>query len=689
MNTPSLYRHKDRKTLNRKKQLIREIEVLWNREIPEEAGQAIPWSVLTSVVDALSERLSPSLLEGARAAIAARSVGDWIKLGATFGSPQSYETHASYFASIVVLNLFKKFPWTGGDLDPAVKARERFFEAEMLCRKTNARMIHYRQTDFTCRPLVKRLDVHQVFHLARRKIASWLGECTPAEILSLVKHGPGGCVGLNRPYTTPYYKFNAGTYSVSNGAYFHAARTIIKNDVWARALHEDHFGSNADDMFSSAEYEKSWEDAISDAQSDDERNLLLDAKSETDRDRSWRKTLLAYDARVEITDYNKVTFVPKDASTLRAIAMEPRLNVVLQLAVGTFMKGCLKRAGCDLTSQVRNQELAYVGSIQQDRFDPVTIDLRMASDCLSIELVRELLPFEWFEFLCSLRSENGLLDGKRIKWEKFSSMGNGFTFELESMIFYALAQSVSDHNGTTEWFASTFGPEYKYSYVSVFGDDIIVPQIDSEHLVKILRFCGFQTNHDKTFTSGPFRESCGKDFYNGVPVRPFYMKRSLSQVKDLIHLRNNLRGIVYDGLYELWETIDLLDSYLPPVLKRELVGPQRTTGDQYIWSDPDNCHTSSFVVWDTDIQTWVFPIMREGAVLAATVNPRFKPRLRWQYVQFLYANTGGIRELDSDESFTSLQRDAFMSHKATGGSSSDIVLSGQASPGRLTWQTLT
>jgi len=671
--------------LLRKKQLVCEVQRLWNREIPEQAQSAIPWSVLASVVDCLSGRLPPALVERAIAAIQSRNVRGWVTLGADFGSPQLHETHASYFASSSVLSLFKKFPWTEGDLKPEEKAILRFREAEMLCGLTNSRFLHYRQFDFASRPLTKRLGVHEIFHLARRKIASWLGACEPQVLLDRrVKHGPGGCVGLNRPYTTPYYKFNSGTYTVSSGAYFYAARTVMNNDVWARALWEDKFGSNADDVF----------DSVFPVPVDRFVGPLSDFPLDSAVRRYkeivfFNQKLKAYDDRVEIADYNKVTFVPKDATTLRAIAMEPRLNVVLQLAVGDFIKDALSRVGCDLRSQVRNQDLAYVGSIQQDSSDPVTIDLRMASDCLAIEVVRELLPCEWFDFLDSLRSREGMFDGQRSSWKKFSSMGNGFTFELESMIFYALAQSVSDIQGTTEWFSDTFGPAYKYAYVSVFGDDIIVPSSVSGQLIDILRFCGFQTNRDKTFTSGPFRESCGKDYYSGVLVRPFYMKRALSQVKDLVHLRNNLKGLVYDGLYELQATVDLVDSFIPHPVLRELVGPRRTSGDGYIWASPDACHNSKFVVWDTDIQNWIFPVMREGAVLATDVNARFKPRIRWQLVQFLYANTGGSPVEGDHLNFTSLSRDAFLAHKASGGSSSDIVLSGQASQGKIAWESST
>jgi hypothetical protein len=54
----------------------------------------------------------------------------------------------------------------------------------------------------------------------------------------------------------------------------------------------------------------------------------------------------------------------------------------------------------------------------------------------------------------------------------------------------------------------------------VFGDDIL---IDSRFLGKIRRVfsvVGLAINSDKTFSKGPFRESCGTDAYGGFCVTP-------------------------------------------------------------------------------------------------------------------------------------------------------------------------
>jgi len=115
-------------------------------------------------------------------------------------------------------------------------------------------------------------------------------------------------------------------------------------------------------------------------------------------------------------------------------------------------------------------------------------------------------------------------DGSRERLEKFSSMGNGFTFPLESLIFWALASAASD------------------DIVTVYGDDIICAVKDVELIIKVLEACGFAINKGKSFWSGPFRESCGSDYYRGIDVRPVYVKTVLSGI-DLFRLHNHFYKI--------------------------------------------------------------------------------------------------------------------------------------------------
>lgn len=222
---------------------------------------------------------------------------------------------------------------------------------------------------------------------------------------------------------------------------------------------------------------------------------------------------------------NRFTTVPKDACKDRGIAIEPSINVFYQLAVGRFIRKRLLAAGIDLQyGQDRHRLLACNASTEGHLS---TLDLSNASDTVSWSLVKLLLPPRWFDLLNSLRSPKTLINGKWVLLEKFSSMGNGFTFELETLIFLCLTQAVSVGQIGVDIFA--------------FGDDLILPTSSSKDVIAFLEFCGMTVNQRKSFVEGPFRESCGGDFFSGVNVRPHFLKESPNEPQQLISLANGLR----------------------------------------------------------------------------------------------------------------------------------------------------
>jgi len=231
--------------------------------------------------------------------------------------------------------------------------------------------------------------------------------------------------------------------------------------------------------------------------------------------RLWRSAITDVTFRCA----SKVTCVPKDAKTDRIIAIEPHLNIYCQLGIGALIRRQLKRFGVDLNDQTRNQELAKSAS----ETGLATIDLSSASDTVSRELVWLLLPVEWASLLDLPRTEYAEVNGVEHKLEKFSSMGNGYTFELESLIFFALAYACSGERSGT----------------NAYGDDIILPQTDAPVLIQALDFLGFSVNTRKTFLAGRFFESCGMDFFDGVNVRPFFWKGEREEVTMVIYSHAN------------------------------------------------------------------------------------------------------------------------------------------------------
>jgi len=255
---------------------------------------------------------------------------------------------------------------------------------------------------------------------------------------------------------------------------------------------------------------------------------------------------------VEI-DIGRVVTVPKSWKTDRAICVEPVLNGFVQNGLGDYIAHRLKLFGIDISDQSRNQQLAMLGSISGEL---ATLDLSSASDCISTSLIWDLLSPDWAESLSACRTSRVEIVSKEgrieMQLQKFSTMGNGFTFPLETLIFYGLGYGVLRLLGLSP------------KNLSVYGDDIIIPVQGYDLMSKVLRCVGFIPNASKSFASGPFRESCGTDYYSGFNIRPIYVKDSLSG-ESLFVLHNGFRRRFDD------ELADIVLSHIPTHLR--LFGP--------------------------------------------------------------------------------------------------------------------
>lgn len=247
------------------------------------------------------------------------------------------------------------------------------------------------------------------------------------------------------------------------------------------------------------------------------RKSLMERIASLDREIEMRKLVDVVErCPVEIND-GVVEFVPKNAKTHRSIVKEPSLNTMIQLALGDYMAKRLHAFGLDIRNQEINKSLAKEGSLTGELG---TLDLSSASDTISTEIVYELLPWEWAFMLGSCRSDKVLLDAERVDLEKFSSMGNGYTFPLETLIFWALASSAAEDG-----------------FASVYGDDIIVSTHSVNRVMRLLEVCGFSINRKKSYWTGSFRESCGGDFLRGIDIRPYYHKSVVSGM-ELFKMHN-------------------------------------------------------------------------------------------------------------------------------------------------------
>jgi len=346
--------------------------------------------------------------------------------------------------------------------------------AEEKCHETNK---YFRE--FRLRPTPGR--VQSVIFDAQRKIAAILGPLKVSLMLDWCKWGPGATFDLRRSEASVEKKITALPLTVTAHAMKYARSVIESDPVWF--------------------------EAISGIRPEGNYSVLPSCFG--------------------VVSGNRIIFVPKNAKTDRTISAEPTMNSFLQQGVGRYLRRRLMRFGVNLDDQTINQLLARDGVARE----LATIDLSMASDTICTELIYELLPIDWAIFLDDLRSKaTRLKDGSWHPLSKFSSMGNAFTFELESLIFFALSSSALRYSDCSS-----------EPVVSVYGDDIICPTSACPLLFEVLNFCGFSVNDEKSHLSGPFRESCGKHFFDGIDVTPFYQRLvATREPNEVVRFANRL-----------------------------------------------------------------------------------------------------------------------------------------------------
>lgn len=219
---------------------------------------------------------------------------------------------------------------------------------------------------------------------------------------------------------------------------------------------------------------------------------------------------------IVVVQGSRLTTVPKNETTERTIAIEPSGNMALQLAAGKYLQLALRSIGLNIqTQQPINKALAKRGSIDGS---VATIDLKSASNLYGLDLIRLLLPPSWVRLLAAVRSEFiEIPDKTQVQLNMVSTMGNGFTFPLMTLINCALIYAYRAQRGGPNLFID-------WTSTAVYGDDIIVPTHEYEGVCSMLESVGLVVNHDKSYSEGPFRESCGGDYHDGVDITPFYVE---------------------------------------------------------------------------------------------------------------------------------------------------------------------
>jgi hypothetical protein len=376
--------------------------------------------------------------------------GDYVTL--LLGDRVATSRFADDYAAV---SLLRKSPNIPSNVDGHVVAVTKSLEAEARCAETNGRL--HLDAIWDRRP-----EFYSRFKRLLRRMMGDLTESVLTEITGSLRLTGGSTVGMDKAY------------GITQSGKFRSSLTSTR------------------ELFPLV------------------KSLFADLRNPQDLEHD--ATAVPY--KIGIVEGEIFGSVPKTAKTRRGIAPQPSVNLMLQAAIGDYLQKRLAKFGFDISDQGLNQILAK----QAYALGLSTIDLSMASDLISRELVRDCVSPRWYSLLSLARCGRltVTIDDKTpeltINLERFSSMGNGFTFALETLIFGALIRAVV--------------PSEEWLLTSAYGDDLIVPKAYFAAVVEGLEYLGFKTNDTKSYRDGDFFESCGTDWFRGQNVRPIFFSRS-------------------------------------------------------------------------------------------------------------------------------------------------------------------
>ena len=467
--------------------------------------------------------------------------GRYLEIVSATVNPMDYTCAGTFGRDYLCAELMSKYPHWDLGIDRALVAQDKFISTELKLASLD---IHRNPCIMA---LGQRVMIHAIDMTARRKIARILGEFSWDEAARSFAFGPGASTSQSSRRGDASYKFGAQRPQSSYNA-----------EALVHALKRAH-------------------------------------------------PLWSFDH--EVVRGSRLVTVPKNAKTDRVICIEPDLNMYVQKGIGAVIRRRLNRWGLllkpdrsigQLDAQEYNARLALEGSATGRL---ATVDLSAASDSIHMEVVRSLLPPDWVGAIEQSRSPQCVLpSGELHLLRKVSSMGNGFTFELETLIFYALCQAVIE----------LFSRPGMDRRCQVFGDDIVIATELVGPLEDVLAFYGFELNRKKTFASGPFRESCGKHYFNGVDVTPFYIRDRIDTIPRRYWAANTIRRYarLSWGLDARWKSCyDSIVAAIPPKYRVQIPDGQ---GDGGLIADWDEVRPSrSERHWDAWSYTDFVPRKRD------------------------------------------------------------------------------
>lgn len=369
----------------------------------------------------------------------------------------------------------------------------------------------------------------------------------------------------------------------------------VDRDVYWMRLHPKHGpGAVAENLTSNGKYNlRSWTARLQ-RHTPAESFLIPNSSYLGELDRELNT--LEPDAELPV----RVRTVPKTLKSPRIIAIEPACMQYVQQSILACLLSAMKEdsflsrvIGTD--DQLPNRQMAERGSLSGDL---ATLDLSEASDRVSYQHVRAML--EDYPHLLgavdSCRSRKADVPGHGvIRLAKFASMGSALCFAFEAMVFMTVIALGIERELSTPLSRKSFVQRFS-ERVRVYGDDLIVPTDYVLSVVLELQAFGHVVNESKSFWTGRYRESCGKEYFDGqdvsiVKVRSVLPTRrqDADGVTAAVELRNQL---YWAGL---WKSAAWMDVYLRKLLKHfrnvaptsPLLGRESALGYEFQRLHPD------------------------------------------------------------------------------------------------------
>lgn len=273
---------------------------------------------------------------------------------------------------------------------------------------------------------------------------------------------------------------------------------------------------------------------------------------------------------LESREASRFSTVRKNNDIDRSIDLQPFVNMLVQRAIGLGIRSLVKEHfHIDLT-EAQWLHGVKLEKAYSDVCPIATIDLKNASDSVTWSLIEFLFP-KWFVRILEQATPDYTegLDGHYYVTNKISSMGNGFTFELMTLVLLSCTRQLDIRS-------------------SVYGDDIIVAQSHAKRLITALQSVGFVVNEEKSFVNGPFRESCGSNYHDEfgyIESYDFKWPETIGDCMTFFNKASRLKHIEFFGML-----VDKLRRVVPTALRGPtqsvVVGPTLDDSgvfDSYFW----------------------------------------------------------------------------------------------------------